>query len=176
MRTVFFDIDTQLDFLAPAGALYAKGAENVLPAVARLNHWAAAHGVPLISTMDAHSENDPEFAAWKPHCVTGTDGQRKPAATLVAGQHFVRKQDVDCFTSPELPPLLAQFQPERCIVYGLVTDVCVRLAAEGLLARGCAVEIVEDAVKEFDVQTAKDFLRRFLESGGRLTTSSRIAA
>ena len=31
MKTVFFDIDTQIDFVYPAGALYVPGAEHILP-------------------------------------------------------------------------------------------------------------------------------------------------
>ena len=60
MKTVFVDVDTQIDFLFPAGALYVPGAERLLPAIARLNHFAAAQGIPLISTTDAHSEDDPD--------------------------------------------------------------------------------------------------------------------
>ena len=35
MKTVFFDIDTQIDFLYPAGALYVPGAERILPEIGR---------------------------------------------------------------------------------------------------------------------------------------------
>ena len=31
MKTVFFDIDTQIDFVFPAGALYVPGAEIFCP-------------------------------------------------------------------------------------------------------------------------------------------------
>ena len=86
MRTAFFDIDTQLDFLFPAGALYVPGAERIVKKVARLNRHAAERGIPLLSTMDAHSENDPEFRQWPPHCVVETFGQHKPESTLIAGR------------------------------------------------------------------------------------------
>src|SRR6185503_16158116 len=72
---VFFDIDTQLDFLVPGGALYGPGAENLIPAIASLNRYAGEHGIPLVSTTDAHPENAREFREWPPHCVTGTFGQ-----------------------------------------------------------------------------------------------------
>ncbi|MGB9609541.1 MAG: cysteine hydrolase family protein, partial [Bryobacteraceae bacterium] len=91
MNTAFFDIDTQIDFVFPAGALYVPGAELVLPQVARLNRHAKERGIPLISTADAHAENDPEFAEWPPHCVAGTLGQRKPDCTM-AGQIVLNKQ------------------------------------------------------------------------------------
>ena len=64
MSDVFFDIDTQLDFVLPAGALYVPGAEKILPVVARLNRHAIGKGIPLISTADAHREDDPEFTQW----------------------------------------------------------------------------------------------------------------
>ena len=35
MKTVFFDIDTQIDFVFPAGALYAPGAESILHTLPR---------------------------------------------------------------------------------------------------------------------------------------------
>ena len=104
MKTVFFDIDSQRDFLYPAGALYVPNAERIVPAIAQLNRFAAAHGIPVVSTTDAHTENDPEFSVWPPHCVAGTWGQRKAEATLVDGasQIIVEKQTVDVFLAPDL--------------------------------------------------------------------------
>ena len=58
MRTVFVDVDTQLDFLYPVGALYVPGAERIVPVLERLNRYAAARGIPVLSTADAHAEND----------------------------------------------------------------------------------------------------------------------
>ena len=83
MSAVFFDIDSQLDFLYPAGALYVPGAEKIVPAIARLNRFAAERGIPVVSTTDAHTEDDPEFKVWPHHCVAGTWGQRKADATFL---------------------------------------------------------------------------------------------
>ena len=69
MSAVFVDVDSQLDFLYPAGALYVPGAERIVPAVAKLNRFAAEHGIPVVSTTDAHTENDSEFQTWPHHCV-----------------------------------------------------------------------------------------------------------
>ena len=80
---VFIDVDTQIDFMLPAGALYVPGAEHVIPAVAALNRFAVTRAYRLLSTMDAHAEDDPEFRNWPAHCVAGTLGQRKPASTVM---------------------------------------------------------------------------------------------
>src|SRR5690349_8782502 len=89
MSTVFFDIDTQIDFMYPAGALYVPGAERITPAVASLNRHAAASGIMVVSTMCAHAEDDAEFRDWPPHCVIGTTGQLKPQSTMLAGRAVV---------------------------------------------------------------------------------------
>jgi len=93
MKTVFFDIDSQLDFLYPAGALYVPNAERIVPAIARLNRFAAAHGIPVVSTTDAHAEDDPEFAVWPPHCIAGTWGQHKAEATLLDDRIVIPNRD-----------------------------------------------------------------------------------
>lgn len=163
MTTVFVDVDTQLDFLYPAGALYVPGAERIVPLIAQLNQHAALHRIPLLSTVDAHTEDDLEFAHWPPHCIAGTLGQRKPECTLLAEravaparapQMLVEKQSVDCFTNPHLPGLLAALGARRCVVYGVVTEICVLHAARGLRERGYAVEIVADAVRALSADAA----------------------
>lgn len=153
MKTVFVDVDTQIDFLYPAGALYVPGAERLLPALETLTRYAGARGIPLLSTVDAHAENDPEFRDWPPHCVAGTAGQQKPQQTLLdkrvrvpnvaaeysvdgARQIILETAAIDCFTNPNLPGLLAHLDAERYVVYGVVTEYCVRCAAMGLLATG----------------------------------------
>src|SRR5258708_4579910 len=194
MTTVFFDIDTQLDFLYPAGALYVPGAERIVTQVAALNRYAASHGIPLISTIDAHSENDPEFAQWPPHCVAGTAGQQKPAATLLekrivipnasfdldavngAQQIVLEKQSVDCVTCVNLPALLDRLAATRCVVYGVVTEICVKNAALGLLRTGRRVELVTAAVRSLSDSASAQFLADFTTSGGVLTTVADVTA
>jgi len=188
MKTVFFDVDTQIDFLYPTGALYVPGAEKVVEQIAMLNRFAGAHGIPLVSTMDAHSEDDPEFKAWPPHCVVATTGQQKPEATLLskrvtipntrvamnmdAQQILLEKQTFDCFTNVNLAGLLERFGADRYVVYGVVTEICVKLAAFGLLKTGKRVELVTDAVRSLKDAASAEMTAAFLADGGVLTTVS----
>jgi nicotinamidase/pyrazinamidase len=177
MKTVFVDVDTQIDFLFPAGALYVPGAERLLPAIARLNHFAVAQGIPLISTTDAHSENDPEFREWPPHCVVGTVGQLKPAETLVgAGQTIVEKQALDVFSNPEFVPLLEHLKADRYVVYGVATDYCVRCAVTGLLGTGKPVALVTDAIRSVNPEDGARTVAEFTARGGTLTTVSEVTS
>ncbi len=173
MNTAFFDIDTQNDFMLPAGALYVPGAETILPQIARLNRWAKERGIPLISTADSHLEDDPEFALWPPHCVTGTFGQRKPDCTQ-AGQIVLNKRSVDCFTIPELPGLLGQLRLEHAVVYGVVTEICVRYAVRGLLERGIRVTLVADAVRSLDETEAAAMMRDLEARAGTVARAADV--
>lgn len=196
--TVFFDIDTQNDFLFPGGALYGPGAEGIVETVVALNRFAARQGFPVISTTDAHTPDDPEFADWPPHCVTGTEGQKKPASTLLADrlivpsaprevdlsgspeQIILEKQTIDCFSNPNLAGILDHFDAERYVIYGVFTEICVRYAAEGLWkyledrAAEAEVWLVTDAVKQLKEEARDAFFREFQANDGVLTTSAEL--
>ncbi len=170
MKTVFFDVDTQLDFVYPAGALAVPGAESIVENLAELTRFAGAKHIQIISTVDAHSEDDPEFKVWKPHCVTGTTGQQKVAATLLPGidppQIIFEKQEIDFFKNPRLRPLLDKVKADRYVVYGVVTEYCVRSAALGLLHTGAKVELVVDAIKGLSPPAEIEFIEHFRTQGG----------
>jgi nicotinamidase/pyrazinamidase len=191
MNTVFVDVDTQLDFLYPAGALYVPRAERIVPAVARLNRYAAANGIPVVSTTDAHAENDPEFKVWPHHCVAGTWGQRKAEATLlpnrvvipsrdvpieVAPQIIVEKQTVDVFQAPNLARVVERLGADRFVVYGVVTEICVLYAVRGLVKFGKPVTVVTDAVETLAAENGRRALAEACSLGATLAPSSEICA
>lgn len=176
MTTVFFDVDTQLDFLYPAGALYVPGAETIVPALGKLTQFAASRNIQIISTADAHLEDDEEFNVWKPHCVARTFGQRKEPLTRMVGapQIIIEKRVLDPFSNPDLLPLLRTLAADRYVLYGVVTELCVKCTAEGLLQTEVRVELVTDAIKGLNASGAESFLREFQARGGVLTTASAV--
>jgi nicotinamidase/pyrazinamidase len=191
MKTVFVDVDTQLDFLYPAGALYVPQAERIVPAVARLNRYAAQHGIPVISTMDAHFEDDVEFRVWPHHCVAGSLGQRKAESTLLekrvtipnrereiaidgAQQIVIEKQTVKVFDAVNLPRVLYSLAADRYLVYGVVTEICVLHAALGLLKLGKPVTIITDAIAELKAEDARNALEKIQSLGGKCASLSEV--
>ncbi len=180
MKTVFFDVDTQLDFLFPAGALYIPGAEQIAPSVAALTSFAEKNSIQIVSTLDCHTENDPEFRVWKPHCVTGTQGQQKYLRTLLErpspAQIIFEKNTIDFFANENLRHLLDELHAERFVVYGLVTEYCVRAAVSGLLERKARVDLVADAIKSLSAANERATLEQFTARGGRLVTVREIVS
>jgi len=185
MNTVFIDVDTQLDFLYPAGALYVPGAERLIPTLAHLTRYAAAHHIPLVSTVDAHTEDDPEFRSWPKHCVAGAIGQHKAEATLLtnrvvvpntpgdfaidgAAQIVVEKQTVNAFDTHTFARIIRHLNPDRLVIYGVVTEICVLHAVRGLLPFGKPVEVVTDGIRALTDEASCRALDEMRASGATL--------
>jgi len=177
MRSVvFWDVDTQIDFIEPTGKLYVSGAEKIKANLAFLTEMGASGGC-LSGSVDAHTPNDMEFREWPEHCVIGTPGQHKiPESTVnctlfvpsvklsieqlsevaaYEGQVIFEKQDTDLRTNPNVKPYMDLIRPEIIVIYGVVTEICVDLAVN-FFARdlGCETVVVVDAIKEIDLLKA----------------------
>lgn len=168
---LFFDIDTQHDFLDKRGGLAVPGAETIIANLKELTRTAASVRIPVISSLDTHRKDDPEFKEFSAHCVKNTRGHRKLKETLIKNtkllstrkmysfaelRAFVRKYPqiilekniLNVFSNPNAHNLLEALFPDRTYVYGVATEYCVREAVEGLLKNNFQVAVVEDAVKE----------------------------
>jgi nicotinamidase/pyrazinamidase len=189
---VFLDIDTQRDFLEPTGALYVPGSEEILPNLDRLTRFASSHRIPIIATACAHRPDDPELRRFPPHCMTGTPGQLRVTATSIpqsivldaddrlSGElppHVtLLKREFDIFSRPDADDLFARYNQDRptFVVYGVATDYCVRAAVDGLMARGCRVAVVTDAVRAITPEDAVELLGLWARRGARLIETEEI--
>jgi nicotinamidase/pyrazinamidase len=165
---VFVDIDTQRDFLEESGALHVPGSGSIIANLQRLSRAASSRGIPVLATACSHRAGDAEFSRFPPHCMAGTDGQRRIPATecaesviLETGDRLegplprhltLNKQEFDVFSRPDAGELIARYDEMNptFVVYGVATDYCVRAAVEGLLGRGYRVAVVVDAVRAID--------------------------
>ena len=80
--TLFLDIDTQFDFLNPAGKLYFKDADTIIPNVSRLRKFANASPTsspvcPTPSKKSPPPPNIPYTSTSKPDNIP-----RNPAAPV----------------------------------------------------------------------------------------------
>jgi nicotinamidase/pyrazinamidase len=184
---VLVDIDTQHDFLDPAGALYVAGSDVIIPNLQRLTDFAVSHRVPILSTACSHHSDDPELKHFPPHCMSGTSGESRIPATNVAGSvilaagerlagaippHLtVQKSEIDVFSRTDAAELFARYN-ERLptfVVYGVATDYCVCAAVKGLLNSGCRVAIVADAIRPIDLTIEPAVLTELARKGAVLT-------
>jgi nicotinamidase/pyrazinamidase len=120
--------------------------------------------------MCAHPEDAREFQVWPPHCVIGTAGQQKPAATLLGDpqkQIIIEKDDLDMFSNPAVLPLLDKLGIDECFVYGVFTEYCVKCAIMGLLKSERKVSLVTEATAHLSDSEGERVVRDFLASGGQ---------
>jgi nicotinamidase/pyrazinamidase len=186
---VFVDIDTQRDFLDPSGALFVPGSGRIVSSLARLTAFARSRGIPVLATACAHSADDAELRQFPPHCMVGTAGQRRIAATdwpggevLTADSlHFgdlphhltIQKRSFDLFSHPDADRLIGLYRRPHptFVVYGVATDYCVKAAVHGLLDRGSSVAVVVDAIRAIDPSAEPEILAGFVRRGAVLTVT-----
>ena len=51
---LFWDVDTQVDFMHANGKLYVPDAEAIIPNLKRLTDYAHAHGIRIVASADDH--------------------------------------------------------------------------------------------------------------------------
>jgi nicotinamidase/pyrazinamidase len=192
-ETIFWDVDTQMDFMLPDGKLYAPGAEQIIPRLLQLTQYARERRILVVATVDAHHLDDAEFAQWPPHCLVDTPGQQKipqtqlPITCVVPNviaeipsepgcfeQIILEKQTVDDFTNPNVDKLLARLGKPEVMVYGVVTEVCVFFAAKGLLQRNYPVRLVTDAIWPFQPEAGNRSLAELQRLGAQLVTTEEV--
>lgn len=162
-RLLFWDVDTQHDFMRSEGLLYVPGSEEIIPALESLTNYAHRKGIRILASADDHLpghrelSDTPDFlTTFPPHCMRGTPGQRKiPETTLdnplviepeaadaaqvkarVAKHHgdlLLHKHWFDVFTNGNIGAVLDALDPEVVVLYGVALDVCDKYAIEGLL-------------------------------------------
>lgn len=192
-RIIFWDVDTQRDFMLPGGKLYVPGAEKLIPNLDRLTDEARKDRVFLVSDACVHTPDDPEFQQFPPHCVRGTPGaeiipeavaerflvlpNRREAAVppdLTPYQQVIlEKQTLDVFDNPLTETVLERLKrftdaDAEFVVFGVVTEYCVRCVAKGLLARGRRVALVEDAIQTLKAEDGEGALAEMTSLGARM--------
>ena len=191
---VFVDIDTQRDFLEESGALYVPSSVTILSNLARLSRYAAGRGIPVIATACCHAPGDPELSQFPPHCMAGTEGQWPVEATACPDsvilavadrlegplpRHLtLQKQAFDVFSRPDAGALITRYDERKptFVVYGVATDYCVRAAVEGLLARGCRVAVVVDAVRAIDPAAEAELFDDWARQGSLLVMTDAVCS
>lgn len=175
-ETIFWNVDTQFDFVEPDGKLYVPGAELLKLIWREITKLAKTKNIKVVNTADFHYQNsaelstEPDFITTFPeHCMANTKGaeyvtETQPENAVVfdwdkkyltldtVRKHrnvVIRKDAFDVFTgNPHTTEILKILSPKTVVVYGVTTNVCVNDAVVGLAKRVDKVLVIEDAIKE----------------------------
>jgi len=203
--TLFYDVDTQRDFMLPEGKLYVPGSESIFPQLVRLTAFARQHGIRVAGSVDCHTSLDPELLAnggdYPEHCMAGTDGQKKVEATLPEhplwinscpystgelqsflsqeGDVYIEKQRFDVVSGNQNAARVFDEllrNMEDVVVYGVVTEVCVDHAISGLRNRPVKLHVPVDAIAALDEKKGYAVRAKWRNWGVQLTTVTEILA
>ncbi len=191
MELVFIDIDTQFDFIDPSGALYVNGAADIVINLKKLTEYGVKKDIPIISTQDTHTLDDPEFKDFPPHCVSGTHGYKKINETIVNDTLKVNvfdsetilkynyknwcflKTELDAFSHPLFERFIEKYIDHTFVIYGVATEYCIRLVAKGLLDR-YSIILVEDAIRGVSEDAAEKTIKELKMNGALLRKTAEI--
>lgn len=89
---IFYDVDTQNDFMNKDGALYVPDAELIKPNSKLLTDFARENLIPILGSVDKHfgileyKDREGELQKWggpfPKHCMANTKGQEKISETV----------------------------------------------------------------------------------------------
>jgi nicotinamidase/pyrazinamidase len=196
-EAVLWEVDTQRDFMLPGGALYVPGAERLIPNLRKLVDLARAGRAFLMSSACQHTPDDPEFEVFPPHCVRGTPGAQLvpeartdklftvpndphftvPKDLLTYQQALLEKQTLDVFENPHTASIVDQFPgTTEFVIFGVVTEYCVRCAAKGLLERGRRAAIVVNAIETLKKEVGQETISELAAKGARLVSTADVLA
>ncbi len=164
-------IDMLRGFLEEDYPLYCGArARRIIPNVQALLERELNEGSKLLFLSDRHSPDDPEFKIFPPHCIEGTpEAEVIPELARYQGEVMAKKHFSGFFKTP-LEEELAKLKPERLIVCGVCTDICVLHTVADARNRGYEVEVPVDGVASSD-ERAHHFALEHMERvlGAKLT-------
>ena len=177
-KILFWNTDTQKDFIDKDGKLYVEGAERIKPNLALLTTLAKEKDIQVINTADWHYMESEEIAeepdwiyTFPEHCMVGTSGaefidETRPESPAeidwnkdyhydelseAAKSHDIvlLKDDFDTFKgNRNVDKLLMLLKPDIVVIYGVTSNICVDKAVRGLLDRKYKVYVVKDAIRK----------------------------
>lgn len=176
MKTIFWNVDTQYDFMRANGKLPIPEAMGIEKNLEKLTLLAKEKNLQVVNTADLHEKtskelsDNPDFVNTFPeHCMDKTPGADFVSATDPENPYVIDWRDkdfdaekvrntrnivlykdaFDIFAGNKYADQVVDvIKPDRAIVYGVATNVCVDFAVRGLLERNVEVYVPIDAIKE----------------------------
>jgi nicotinamidase/pyrazinamidase len=184
MTRIWFDVDTQKDFMNPDGALYVTGAEKLKPNIAKLVDYALENDIPIFGSSDCHygtkyfSDVEGELKKYggpfPDHCMFDTDGSARIEETEESLVEEFEKQTYDVFTNSLIRQTLQDYDVDEAVVYGVATDYCVRAAVVGMEKLGIKCYVVEDAIAGVAKETTETSIAEMKVAGAKFVKTADV--
>jgi len=177
MANAVLVIDMLRGFLEEGHPLYCGDeARRIIPNMQRLLEQELAQGSKVFFICDHHTPDDPEFKMFPPHCIEGTaEAEVIPELAKYPGE-VIPKQRYSGFFNTTLEEKLNKLKPEKVVVCGVLTNICIMHTVADARNRDYEVEVPVDCVASSD-EEAHRFALEHMEKilGARLTSIGGVA-
>ncbi len=176
MANVVLVIDMLRGFLEEGYPLYCGAkARRIIPNVQGLLERELTQGSKVFFICDHHAPDDPEFRMFPPHCVEGTaEAEVIPELAQYEGE-IIPKRRYSAFFDTPLEEKLRELNPEKLIVCGVCTDICVLHTVADARNRDYQVEVLVDCVASVDEKVHYSALEHMEKILGAKLTSLRVS-
>jgi len=163
MANVVLVVDMVRGFCEEGYPLYVGPAiREIIPRIRQLLREERERGSHIIFLCDNHDPDDLEFRMFPPHCIRGTEeAEVIPELREFVGE-VIPKRRYSGFFGTNLEGRLRELNPDKIIVVGDCTNICVLYTVADARNRDYEVEVPADCVASFDPQ-AHDFALEQME-------------
>lgn len=139
------------------GNLADKNINRIVPNCVKLVQTALEEGDRVVAFKDCHTINDPEFKAFPPHCIKGSQ-ESELVPELKPYEKFmtvIEKPTTNGFKTQAFKDLIEKETFDCVVVAGCCTDICVANFLESLYEylqekkQNTSLYVVADAVDTF---------------------------
>lgn len=170
MANAVLVVDMLQGFMEEGYPLYiGAGARSIIPNIQKLLEREMAEGSQIFFICDNHDPDDPEFKIFPPHCIQGTaEAEVIPELAGYLGETIPKKR-YSGFYGTKLEEKLEELQPDKLIICGVLTNICVMHTTADARNRDYEVEIPLNCVASPD-EAAHRFALEHIEGvlGARL--------
>lgn len=151
MSNVVLVVDMLRGFLEAGHPLYCGDeARAIIPRARAVIESELATGGSAIFIADNHDPDDLEFNIFPPHCIRGSAESEVVPELADLVETYMPKRRYSAFFDTDLEERLKKLEPEKVIIVGVCTDICVMHTASDARNRDYTVEVPVDCVASFD--------------------------
>jgi ureidoacrylate peracid hydrolase len=179
-RAAVVAVDMINEFCKPGGKMVLPGYETLVPPQLSVIDAARKAGAPVIWVHDSHRRNmrrDREFLKRTPHGEEGTW-----ATEIIddlgarASEIHVIKHRYSSFFQTDLDVTLKDMQVDQLIVFGVVTNICVRSTVHDAFFNGYEVVVPRDCCAATGPREQESTLYDIATHFGIVTDSKTVVA
>lgn len=161
MANVVLVVDMVRGFCEEGHNLYVgPSIREMIPRVEALLREEREKGSHIIFACDTHDPDDREFEVFPVHCVRGTEEPEVIPELREYADEIIPKRRYSAFYDTNLGERLTALAPDRVIIVGDCTNICVLYTAADARNRDYAVEVRADCVTSFDEEAHRHALQQ----------------